>query len=366
MKKIIKVVLLVAIVAVFIWTFVFLYMKSKPLETIYEVVQPEIGSIVKSTIATGKIEPRNEVLIKPQVSGTIAEIYKETGQHVSVDEIIAKIKITPDIARLSTAESRLRVATINLNQYQREYDRMRKLYAESLISHEEYERCQLNLMQAEEEQKNAGNDVYIIKYGVTQGNASLSNTLVRSTINGIILAVPVKIGTSVVMSNNLNTGTTIASVANMDDLIFKGKIDETEVGRISEGMPITLTVGALQNQNFNAHLEYISPKGLEENGANLFEIRANITIPDSIEIRAGYSANADIVLARADNVLTLPESTIEFADESAYVYIETSPVPKQKFERRAVKLGISDGIKIEVKEGITLEDKVRSSEITNK
>ncbi|KAA6327517.1 Macrolide export protein MacA, partial [termite gut metagenome] len=197
-------------------------------------------------------------------------------------------------------------------------------------------------------------------------SASYSNTMIRSTIDGLILDVPVKAGNSVIMSNTFNDGTTIATVANMSDLIFRGKIDETEVGRIHEGMPVKITVGALQNFSFDATLEYISPKGVESNGANQFEIKAAVRVPDSVIIRSGYSANAEIVLARAKSVLTLPESTVEFKNDSTFLWIVTDSVPQQKFERRLVKTGLSDGIKIEIKDGLTTIEKVRGSEKTNK
>ncbi len=206
----------------------------------------------------------------------------------------------------------------------------------------------------------------IVKEGITKSSASFSSTLIRSTIDGLILDVPVKAGNSVIMSNTFNDGTTIATVANMNDLIFRGKIDETEVGRVHEGMPVKLTIGALQNLSFDAILEYISPKGVEENGANQFEIKAAIQVPDTVMIRSGYSANAEIVLERAQKALTLPESTIEFSGDSTFVYVMTDSVPAQKFERKEVKVGMSDGIKIVIKDGVDGKAKVRGAEKKDK
>ena len=208
--------------------------------------------------------------------------------------------------------------------------------------------------------------IEIIKEGITKNSASLSSTLIRSTIDGLILDVPVKAGNSVIMSNTFNDGTTIATVANMNDLIFKGKIDETEVGRIHEGMPVKLTIGALQNLTFDAKLEYISPKGVEENGANQFEIKAAVSVPDSVQIRSGYSANAEIVLQRAQQTLAVPESVIEFSGDSTFVYVMTDSVPEQKFQRKPVTAGMSDGIKIEIKSGVTAKDKIRGAEKKDK
>lgn len=362
MKKIVRIVLLLLVAAIFIGTFAFLYVKSQPQKVVYNIVKPEVGDIIKSTVATGKVEPRDEVLIKPQISGIISEVYKEAGQPVKKNEVIAKVKVIPEMGQLNSAESRLRLSQMNYKQVEQEYERMKKLHADKLISQEDFEKSELAMKQAKEEKENAQDNLDIIKDGISQRSSSYSNTMIRSTIDGLILDVPVKVGNSVIMSNTFNDGTTIATVANMNDLIFKGKIDETEVGRVGEGMPIKLTIGALQNLSFEAHLEYISPKAVEENGANLFEIKAALATPDSVMIRSGYSANAEIVLERSLQVLTLPESTIEFSNDSAFVHILTDTVPEQKFERKHVQIGISDGIKIEIKQGVESTDKVRGQE----
>lgn len=362
MKKFFKIFLLVLVAAIFIGTFGFLYVKSKPQVKKYEIIAPSIADIEKSTVATGKVEPRDEVLIKPQISGIIAEVYKEAGQPVKKGEVIAKVKVIPEMGQLNSAENRLRLGEINYKQAVQEFDRMKKLFNDRLISKEEYEKSEVSMLQAKEEKENAKDALDIVKDGITQKSASYSNTMIRSTIDGLILDVPIKEGNSVILSNTFNEGTTIATVANMNDLIFKGKIDETEVGRIHEGMPIKLTIGALQNLKFDAMLEYISPKGTEENGANLFEIKAAIKVPDSVYVRSGYSANAEIVLNRADKVLTIPESTVEFNQDSAFVYAMTDSVPEQKFAKKQISLGISDGINIEVKNGLTTKDKVRGAE----
>ena len=361
MKKFVKIALIVVVAAIFIGTFVFLYVKSQPEKLVYEIVTPSEGDIEKSTVATGKVEPRDEVLIKPQISGIISEVYKEAGQSVKKGEVIAKVKVIPEMSQLNSAESRLRLSEINYKQTRQEFERMKQLHKDNLISKEEYEKSELAMKQASEEKETAKDNLDIIKDGITKRSESYSNTMIRSTIDGLILDVPVKVGNSVIMSNTFNDGTTIATVANMNDLIFRGNIDETEVGRIREGMPIKLTIGALQSVKFDATLEYISPKGKEENGANLFEIKAAITVPDTVQIRSGYSANAEIVLIRALKVLTIPESTVEFSNDSSFVYVMTDSIPEQKFTKKPVKLGVSDGIKIEIKKGITAKDKVRGA-----
>ena len=344
MKKYLKITLLVVIAIILVGTFVFLYQKSKPKVITYETVRPEMTDLQKTTVATGKVEPRDEILIKPQISGIIDEVYKEAGQAVRKGEVIAKVKVIPELGQLNSAESRVRLAEINATQAETDFARVKKLYDGQLISREEYEKSEVALKQAREERQ----------------------TAIRSTIDGLILDVPVKAGNSVIMSNTFNDGTTIATVANMNDMIFRGNIDETEVGRIHEQMPIKLTIGALQNLTFNAILEYISPKGVETNGANQFEIKAAITIPDSVQIRSGYSANAEIVLQKANQVLAVPESTVEFSGDSTFVYIMTDSVPEQKFQRTQVTAGMSDGIKIEIKKGVTVQDKIRGAEKKDK
>lgn len=366
MKKFLKITLLVVLTAGIIGTFVFLWMKSRPKVVVYETVNAEITDLQKTTVATGKVEPRDEILIKPQISGIIDEVYKEAGQSIRKGEVIAKVKVIPELGQVNSAESRVRLAEINEKQAQTDFDRVEKLFKDKLISCEDFEKSEVALKQARVEVQTAKDALEIIKEGITKNSASLSSTLIRSTIDGLILDVPVKAGNSVIMSNTFNDGTTIATVANMNDLIFKGKIDETEVGRIHEGMPVKLTIGALQNLTFDAKLEYISPKGVEENGANQFEIKAAVSVPDSVQIRSGYSANAEIVLQRAQQTLAVPESVIEFSGDSTFVYVMTDSVPEQKFQRKPVTAGMSDGIKIEIKSGVTAKDKIRGAEKKDK
>lgn len=359
MKKYIKIAVLVLIGIIIIGTFVFLYQKSQPKETVYHTLKAEKSNLVQTTVATGKIEPRDEVEIKPQISGIISEVYKEAGQTVKKNEVIAKVKVIPELGTLNAAESRVRLAEMNGKQAETDLQRMEKLYESKLVSNEEYEQTLLATRQAREELQAAKDNLEIVKEGITKNSASFSSTLIRSTIDGLILDVPIKVGNSVIMSNTFNDGTTIATVADMSDLIFRGNVDETEVGRIHEGIPVKITLGALQNMKFDAVLEYISPKSTENNGANQFEIKAAITVPDSVTIRSGYSANAEMELQRADNVLAIPESAVEFSNDSAFVYVLTDSTTVQKFERRPVKTGISDGIKVEIKEGLKDNEIVR-------
>jgi HlyD family secretion protein len=346
----------------------FLWNKSRPVTIVYDIVSPAMGTIENKTIATGKIEPRDEILIKPQISGIVSEVLKEAGQMVNIGEIIATVKVIPEMGQLNSAESRLKVAEINLKQIETEYVRQTQLYRNGVISRGEFDETEATYNKAIEEKNNAMDALDIVKKGVSKKYANLSNTQIRATISGMILDVPIKVGNSVIQANTFNDGTTIASVANMNDLIFKGNIDETEVGKVKEGMPIVLTVGAINNEKFDAELEYISPKGIENNGAVLFEIKAAVKVPKSIFIRAGYSANAEIVLAQANNVLTIPESCVEFSsnNDSTFVYILKEENPKQVFDKKQIVIGLSNGINIEIKEGLTPEDKIRGNEIDMK
>ena len=362
-KKILRIVLLAFVGYAIIGTFYFLWKKAQPEITVYEVVKPEKGNIETKTVATGNVEPRFEVAIKPQISGIIAELKKEAGQMVQAGEIIATIKVIPEMVQLNSAESRVNVATISLKQIEETFKRDKQLFNEGVIAQEEFDVSKANYLKAVEERNNAQNALEIIRDGIAKNSKVSSTTQIRSTITGMILDIPVKVGNSVIQANNFNDGTTIATVANMSDMIFKGNVDETEIGRIHEGMPIKLTIGAMESQTFDAQLEYVSPKGVDRNGAIQFEIKAAVTIPENVFIRAGYSANAEIVLKRVDNVLTIPESTVEFHGDSAFVQLVTQEKPEQVFEQRAIKVGLSDGIKIEILEGLTETEKIRGSVI---
>jgi len=270
MKRYIKLIIAAIIALIFIGTFVFLWQKSQPKPIVYEELTPAEQDIRKTTIITGKIEPRNEVNVKPQISGIISELLKEPGQYVQQGEVIAKVKVIPDMGSLSSAESRVRLADINLKQVETDFARTQSLHNQQLVSDEEFEKARQQLRQAQEEKAAAVDALQVVREGVSRSNASASSTLIRSTISGVILDIPVKVGNSVINSNTFNDGTTIATVANMNDLIFRGNIDETEVGQLAIGVPMKITIGALQDLTFDATLEYISPKATEANGANQF------------------------------------------------------------------------------------------------
>lgn len=365
MKKFLRIFMWCVIAAIFVGTFVYLFMKSRPEAEVYELVSPTTGSIERNTVLTGKIEPRDEIEIKPQVSGIISEINVEEGDMVQAGDVVAKIKIVPDEGQLSSALSRVETAKINLEDARLKHERNQLLYDKKVISREDYENTATTLAQAKAE-LNAAQDAYsIVKEGVSKTNAKESNTLVRATITGLVLDVPVKVGSSVIQANTMNDGTTIATVADMNNLIFEGKVDETEVGLLSVGQPMDIAIGALPDLKLDAVIELIAPKGVETNGANTFEIKAAIKVPEGEKIRAGYSANATVSLSKADNVLTIPESVIEWKGDSTFVYVLTDTVPQQKFERKAIATGTSDGINIQVNSGIDKNVRLRGAAVKN-
>jgi HlyD family secretion protein len=360
MKKVIKYIVLVLIVAVFAGTFVFLYKNSQPKEIRYQELPAQKQDIARATVLTGKIVPRNEVNIKPQINGIIAEIFKEAGQMVQQGEVIARLTVIPDMNSLSAAQSRVRLSEINLKQAQTNFDREKALYEKNLISAEEYEKVEQQLNQAKEEYAASQESLEVIRDGVSSKNATSSSTLIRSTITGLILDIPVKVGNSVIQANTLNDGTTVATVANMSDLIFEGQIDETEVGSLYEGMPLTITIGALKDYTFDASLEYISPKAVENNGANQFKVKAAVKVDSEHVIRSGYSANAQIDLEKATDVLTVPESALEFEKNESYVYRKADD---GTYTKTKVETGLSDGVNIEIKDGLSEGDTVRGPRI---
>jgi len=364
MKRIFRILGIVILVGIFGGTIYFLYTKSKKAPELYETKAPFVSNVIRKTVATGSVVPRKEIEIVPQVSGIIDELYIVAGDFVKKDQVIAKIKIIPDMVNLNNAENRLNRAKLSSDDAKIDYDRQQKLFDDKVISYEEYKRAKVTYDANREELSGAENNLELIKNGVTKRATTTTNTLVKSTVNGMVLDVPIKEGNSVIQSNTFNNGTTIATVADMKDMIFKGKVDETEVGKIKEGMNIELEIGAIEKDKFGAILEYIAPKGKEENGAIQFEIKANVVLKENQFIRAGYSANANIVLEKKDSVLVIPEGMLKFEKDSSYVEVETAT--PQTFEKRMVKTGISDGINIEVIKGLAKTDKVKGEKIDPK
>jgi len=356
MKTAFKVFIGAVVLSIFIGTIVYLYKKSQAKPVVFETQVPIVTNIVKKTVATGSVLPRREIEIKPQVSGIIEAIYVEAGKKVTKGDLIAKVKIIPNMIELNEAESRVNRANISLDDARQAYDRRKLLFDQKVIPAAEFQIYELALKTAKESVETAEDNLQLIREGITKKAGQVTNTLIRSTIEGMVLTVPVEVGNSVIESNNFNAGTTIATVADMGEMIFKGKVDESEVGKLHEGMELILSVGAIDTEKFKASLEHISPKGVEENGAIQFEIKAAVKLKSTSFIRAGYSANADIVLEHRDSVMAIPESLLQFKGDTAYVEIETGP---QTFVKRFLKTGLSDGINIEVLSGLTKKDKIK-------
>jgi HlyD family secretion protein len=358
-KKILYGLLGLLIVALFIGTTGYLYQKSQKPPVVFVTISPVIGDIQKVTVASGTIVPRKEIEIKPQVGGIINEIYVQAGEKVQKGTALAKICIVPNLEKLNEAENRLNKANIQYTDAKQELERQQKMYEQHLISQSEFKKYQSQFQNAQTDLEAARNNLQLVKEGVTKQTAAENNTIVASTVDGTILEIPVKEGATVVETSTFNAGTTIATIADMGALVFEGKIDESEVGKLHEGMELQITIGAIEDKTFKATLEHIAPKGNKEgDGAVQFQIKAAVTQEEGTLIRAGYSANAKIVLARKEQVLTLPESMILYdKDQKPYVEVE---VGVQQFAQKTIELGLSDGINVEIVSGLTVKDKVKN------
>ena len=362
MKKVRNIAFIIILLGTFVYTLVYLYGKSKPIVIQYNTEKPIITNIIKKTVATGTIVPRKEVLIKSNVSGIVEKVFVQAGTHINKGDVIAQVKIVPDVINVNEAESRIERAKIAFENAKQELERNVKLFGQEAIAKTELIASELNFKNTKQELETAENNLQIIKDGVSKKTGAVTNTIIRSTISGLILDIPIKEGNSVIQSNNFNEGTTIASIADMGQLIFEGKVDESEVGKIKTGMNLILTVGAIENTTFKAKLEYIAPKGIVENGTIQFQIKAAIELDKNFFLRANYSANADIVLERKDSVLAIPESVLQF-DEQEKPFVELRQ-KNNSFKKIYLKTGLSDGINIQILEGVKRGDVIKGSEKT--
>lgn len=363
MKKFMRIFWIAVFAILVIGTFYFLWSKSNKATVRYQIVESSMGDISRSTVATGEINPRDKVEVKPQVSGLIKTLYVEAGDTVKKDDILALVQVIPEMNQLSSAQSSVKLAQIELEQQELEFKRTETLFQKKIIAQEEYDQSKVTYLKAKENLANAEDGLEIIKTGMAKRSSSYSNTKIKATISGMVLDVPIKVGNSVILANTFNDGTTIATLANMKDIIFEGTIDETEVGSLHPGMAMVLSVGALPDMKFPATLEYISPMGTASSGAVVFTIKAAAKIPEGVTIRAGYSANATIILEEVKNVLTVPESCVEMTNDSSFVYVFKEEKGKdQIFTRQPVTLGLSDGLNIEIKSGLDVADKLRGNE----
>jgi HlyD family secretion protein len=374
MKKSKTIIILVTIGVLFAVSMYWLYSKNIEDPVVYETEKPAMGSIIKKTVATGSIVPKEEVLIKPNISGIIDEIFVEAGEIVKAGDLIAKVKVVPNVSSLNSAKNninsvRTQVETARLafENQKSIYNRQKELFEKGVISANEFDNAQLAYDQAQQRLRQeqvgltaASQNYDIVKTGTTSGMGASANTEIRATVSGMVLDVPVKTGNQVIEANNFNDGTTIATLADVDKMIFEGKVDESEVGKIKEGLPLEITVGALPDKTFDAVLDYIAPKGVDENGAIQFEIKGTMKNLDTTStfIRAGLSANASIILAKADDVLTIKEALVQYDSKTQKPFVEVM-VGDQKFERRQVELGVSDGIDVEIKSGVSKDDNIK-------
>ncbi len=360
MNKIVKYILIGVLVLGALWAAVF-FIKSNSKSTItYETQQPFKATIENKTVATGKVIPQDEVEIKPQISGIIDKILLEEGVKVKAGDLIAVIKVVPNEQALYQAQGRVRNAELALNNAKIEYERNKTLYDRGVVSNQDFINLQLAYEQAKQELKNANADYQIIRRGSIGGSAA-ANTNIRATVSGTILEIPVKEGDQVIQANNFNDGTSIATIADLGKMIFEGKVDEGEVGKLSVGTPLKITLGALEDTELDAKLRFIAPKGIEETGAVQFKIEGDVEVTDDIFIRAGYSANASIVLEKKEDILVIPEALLQFdkSTNKPYVEVAVGAEEDQKFERKDIEIGISDGVNVEILSGITAEDRVK-------
>lgn len=323
----------------------------------YEIKSPFISSVEKKTVVTGKVIPEDEVEIKPQISGIIETLFVEEGDQVQTGDLLAKVKVVPNEQSLNSAKGRLENTKIVLQNAEVAYKRNKALYEKEIISRQEFESAELRYNQAQQDVANAASDLQIIRLG-SAGGSTTANTNVRATVPGTILEIPVKEGDQVIESNTFNNGTSIATIADLNKMIFEGKVDEAEVGKLKVGMPLEVSLGAIEDQKFEARLKFIAPKGNEEQGAVQFIIEGDVYLNDSTFVRAGYSANASLILERKDSILVIPESLLQFEQDSEIPFVELQ-LEDQKFEKKEIETGISDGINIEVISGLTLEDKIK-------
>ncbi|ASO05754.1 MULTISPECIES: efflux RND transporter periplasmic adaptor subunit [Arenibacter] len=360
MNKIVKYVLIGVLVLGALWAAAFFVKSNSKSAITYETKNPFTANIQKKSVATGKVVPEDEVEIKPQISGIIDEIFLKEGAKVNAGDLIAKIKVVPNEQSMNQARGRVKNAEIALNNTKIEYDRNKAIFDKGVISSQDFNTQQLRYDQAKLELQNAQSDYQIIRDGSAGGSAT-ANTNIRATVSGTVLEIPVKEGDQVIQSNNFNDGTTIATIADLSIMIFEGKVDEGEVGKLELGMPLEISLGAINDKKFDAKLRFIAPKGVEESGAVQFKIEGDVTVEDDFLIRAGYSANASLVLEKKDSVMVIPEALLQFdkVTDKPFVEVAIGTVEEQKFERKDVEIGISDGVNVEIVSGITKDDKVK-------
>jgi len=357
MNKYVKYTIIGAAIVGILAAVVFFMKKNSTPAQLFKTETLERKDIVNKVIVTGKVIPEDEINIKPQISGIIEKIYLEEGSDVRAGDLIATIKVVPNEQSLYQAKGRVNNAKVALSNSEIEYKRNKALFDKGVVSAQDFQNLQLQFDQAKLELENARNDYQIILKG-SAGGSSSANTNIRATVSGTILEIPVEEGFQVIQSNNFNDGTTIATIADMTKMIFEGEVDEAEVGKLNVGMPLEISLGALEANTFDAKLKFIAPKGVEEEGAVQFKIEGDMVMNDSTYIRAGYSANASIVLDEKKDVLAIKEALLQFDKETEQPYVEIE-VGENEYERKDIELGVSNGIDVEVVSGIEEDAKIK-------
>ena len=361
-------ILLALIFAVALFSGISYLVKSNSKENeVFLTRKPMLQDMEDKVMATGKIVPREEIEIKPNMSGIIDKILVKEGDKVTMGQLIATLKIVPSVSQVNAAQQDVQNANLQINNakanlatQQQQFNMQQRLYNQGVISKQEFLTAQQNLLSMQNQLKNANQqfqtaqkNLQIARTGVADGLQSLATTQIRSKANGTVLEVPVKVGYQVIEANQFNAGTTICSVADLNSLIFEGKIDEAQAGKIKEGMEMKVIIGALQNKKFPGKVTMIAPKGKDESGTIKFPIEGDVFNPNNEYIRAGFSANGEIVLSSQKNALLLDESLIQYEKDKGTdkPFVEVKQ-PNGSFKKTYVKLGASDGINVQILSGI--------------
>ena len=357
MNKTVKIIF--GIVALILLVYVLKYFKDSNAKEVidYKTELPFYSTLDTKTVATGKLNPEEEIELKPQISGIIDQIFVEEGDLVRKGDLIAKIRVVPNEQALGSAKSRINTARLSFENAQTLFNRNKTLFEKGVISKQDFENSELSLNQSKESYDQSKDDYQIIKRGSLSGGSS-ANTNIVAQIPGTILEIPVREGDQVIQSNNFNAGTTIATIADMSKMIFEGKVDESEVGKLEEGKDIKVILGAINEKEFPAVLTFVAPKGIEENGAVQFTIKADVTIERSTKVRAGYSANAEIEIESKDSILVIKEALLQFnrITEKPFVELQNE---NGSFSKKNIEIGLSDGINVEILDGVEEGDKIK-------
>lgn len=374
LKKALYLLLGIIVAAAFLSVIAYLVKSNSQENEAFLTRTPIVQNMEDKVMATGKIVPREEIEIKPNMSGIVEKILVKEGDKVTAGQLIASIRIVPQVADVNGAMQQVNAANIgvsnaktNLANQQQQFAMQQKLYTQGVISKQEFLTAQQQFYTAQQNVKNANQQLItaqkglqIARTGVTPELQSMATTQIRAKANGTVLEVPVKVGSQVIEANSFNPGTTIASIADLNSLIFEGEIDEAQAGKLKEGMPMNIVIGALQNKTFPGKVTMIAPKGTDENGTIKFPIEGDVLNPTNEYIRAGFSANGEIVLSSEKNALLVDESLIQYekvkGKDQPFVEVKQA---NGSFKKVNVVLGASDGINVQIKSGISKNAEIK-------